>query len=278
MSPTESAAESRPALCVSIHDVAPATWPQCARLLQMIRAVADIPVTLLVVPDYHGLAVPRPAEYDRQLEQCLAHGDELVLHGYRHLDEAAPPASLRDRFIRQTYTRSEGEFFAITEAEARRRIRLGLEWFAQRRFPVEGFVAPAWLLGDDAWQALAGFPFRYTTTLRHFYLLPSGKPQGERLASRSMVYSVGAGWRRQMSRGWNALLCRALAGNPLARLSLHPVDAQYPHVMRQCQTLLETLLEYRAPMTKAAFARRWQARQGQALMDDFSAGAGSTAP
>ena len=37
-------------LCVSIHDVAPATWTDCLRLVQAVRAVADIPLTWLVVP------------------------------------------------------------------------------------------------------------------------------------------------------------------------------------------------------------------------------------
>jgi predicted deacetylase len=37
-------------LCVSIHDVAPATWTECRTLLEAVAAVADIPLTLLVVP------------------------------------------------------------------------------------------------------------------------------------------------------------------------------------------------------------------------------------
>ena len=45
--------EAPHALCVSIHDVAPATWELCAKLFDAIRDVADIPVTLLVVPAYH---------------------------------------------------------------------------------------------------------------------------------------------------------------------------------------------------------------------------------
>jgi predicted deacetylase len=240
------------ALCVSVHDVAPGTWPQCERLLQAIHAVADIPVTLLVVPAYHRRPVADSAGYERRLERRLAGGDELALHGYTHLDEAAPPAGWRDSFTRRLYTRSEGEFYAIDAAEARRRLELGLAWFAQRRWPVEGFVAPAWLLGEGAWSALADFPFSYTTTLRRFYVLPDRRA----LPSHSLVYTVRSGWRRQMSRTWCSLLCRALRNAPLVRLSLHPTDAGHPQVVRHFQRMIEMLAPERQAMTKASFARQ----------------------
>jgi predicted deacetylase len=251
MRPTEPAR----ALCVSLHDVAPQTWPQCQRLLDAIHAVAPIPVSLLVVPEYHRHAVG-DAEYEKCLERRLACGDELVLHGYTHLDEAAAPETWRDRFTRQVYTRSEGEFYAIDEAEARRRIELGLAWFARRGWSVQGFVAPAWLLGPGAWKVLADFPFAYTTTMRRFYFLP----ERQSLASRSLVYTVRSRWRRRMSRAWNSMLCRALSEAPLVRLSLHPTDAAHPDIVRHCQMLIETLTAQRMAMTKASFAATWQGR------------------
>ena len=239
-------------LCVSVHDVAPATWPRCERLLQAIEAVADIPVTLLVVPAYHHGPTAAP-EYERRLERRLARGDELVLHGYTHLDEATASSGWGDRFVRTFYTRSEGEFYAIGVTEARRRLELGLKWFAQRSWPVQGFVAPAWLLGAGAWTALADFPFSYTTTMRRFYLLP----QRQALCAPSMVYSVRNPWRRRMSCAWNEML--GMARNaPLVRLSLHPPDAEHPQVVRHFQMLIETLLARRQAMTKAAFARVWR--------------------
>ena len=53
-------------LCVSIHDVAPATWSDCLRLVEAVRAVADIPLTWLVVPHHHF----RP-EQSLAMEACL---------------------------------------------------------------------------------------------------------------------------------------------------------------------------------------------------------------
>nr|WP_307727323.1 polysaccharide deacetylase family protein [Telluria mixta] len=163
-------------LCVSIHDVAPATWSDCLRLVEAVRAVADIPLTWLVVPHYHF----RP-EQSLAMEACLnvalERGDELALHGYSHLDTEAGSGGLRARFLRNVYTRSEGEFAALTESEARRRLELGLDWFAARGWTPTGFVPPAWLLGEGAWRALRDAPFAYTTTFSHFHCLPGA---GER--------------------------------------------------------------------------------------------------
>lgn len=243
------------ALCVSIHDVAPQTWPQCAQLLRAIRAVAPIPVTLLVVPAYHRKLVADVPAFDRALEARLALGDELALHGFRHLDEGPAPSSWSQKFIRQMYTTSEGEFSALDVGEARRRIELGLRWFAQRQWPVTGFVAPAWLLGADAWRALCQFPFHYTTTLRYFYTLP----QPRALLSPSLVYAARNRSGRWLSSQRNTVLAQMLAQRPLVRLGLHPKDAAYPQLIRHFQHLIEQLLVSRQALTKASFGLRWQA-------------------
>jgi predicted deacetylase len=238
------------ALCVSIHDVAPDTWPQCERLWQALRAVADIPLTWLVVPRYHGWAPPAPA-MERALDAALALGHELALHGYTHLDTApAPGAGLRTRFVRTVYTQSEGEFAAIGADEARERIALGLAWFAERGWPVRGFVPPAWLLGEAAWRVLREFPFEYTTTLSRFHLLPEQRS----LWSPSLVYTARNAAGRLVSPRANAALALLMAPKPLVRFSLHPRDAQFPALVRHAQHLVARLLDDRVPCTKAGFA------------------------
>jgi predicted deacetylase len=161
-------------LCVSIHDVAPATWSDCLRLVEAVRAVADIPLTWLVVPHYHFRPEQSPA-MEACLNVALERGDELALHGWSHLDTEAGSGGLRARFLRSVYTRREGEFAALTEAEARRRLELGLDWFAARGWTPSGFVPPAWLLGEGAWRALRDAPFTYTTTFSHFHCLPGSR-------------------------------------------------------------------------------------------------------
>jgi predicted deacetylase len=238
-------------LCVSIHDVAPATWPDCLRLVQAIRAVADIPLTWLVVPHYH-FRPERSAAMEAGLDASLARGDELALHGYSHLDTEANGGSLRARFLRNVYTRREGEFAALAHDEARRRLDLGLDWFADRGWTPTGFVPPAWLLGEGAWQALRESPFDYTTTFSHFHCLRGGPV----LKSPSMVYAARNRSGRWLSPRVADLTAAMLADSPLVRFSLHPPDARYPELVRHTQRVLERLLSRRTAVTKAECARR----------------------
>jgi predicted deacetylase len=244
-----------PALCVSIHDVAPATWRDCAQLLEALAPLAPLPLTLLVVPDYHGGGAALPAWYRHALERRLELGDELALHGWRHLDEGPPPAGWAERARRRLYTAGEGEFAAVPAATAERLLKAGRAWFAAQGWPLAGFVAPAWLLGPGAWAALAepppGVPrFAYTTTLNGFHALAPRRS----VAAPCLVYSTRSGLRRAASLAWNALPRGRSA--PLLRLALHPADARHPALLRQAVSRLETLLAEREAMTKAQFAAR----------------------
>jgi predicted deacetylase len=255
VSPTESNTDKAQMLCVSIHDVAPATWPDCLRLVQAIRAVADIPLTWLVVPHYH-FRPERSAAMETGLDAALARGDELALHGYSHLDTEADQGGLRARFLRNVYTRREGEFAALSHDEARRRLALGLDWFAERGWTPSGFVPPAWLLGEGAWQALRESPFAYTTTFSHFHCLRGGPGSIRSVKSPSMVYAARNRSGRWLSPKVADATAAMLADAPLVRFSLHPPDARYPELMRHTQRVLEKLLARRSAVTKAECARR----------------------
>jgi predicted deacetylase len=272
-----------------MHDVAPATWDDCLRLHDAIRAVADIPLTWLVVPRFHG-SLARSLPMETALTGLLDAGHELALHGYTHLDEVplAPSMPLGQRFSRSVFTQREGEFSALDEAEARARIALGIDWFAARGWPLAGFIAPAWLLGPGAWRALStapsvpengggALPFRYTTTFGRFHWLDtgqlgqpgnseqSGRPgrpeQPEQSApslwAPSLVYTARNRTGRLLSPRLIDLAQRAQPRAPLMRLSLHPADARHPALMRHMQRLLAHLLARREPLTKAAFADQY---------------------
>ncbi|MGZ3253182.1 MAG: DUF2334 domain-containing protein [Burkholderiaceae bacterium] len=242
------------ALCVSIHDVAPHTWSRCQRWLQAIHAVANIPVTLLVVPHYHRHRIYNTAQFDRILEDRLSRGDELALHGYSHLDEATAPTSFRDKFIRKIYTLGEAEFYAIDANETRRRLNFGMEWFDRNRWPITGFVAPAWLLGQESWNTLLEFPFKYTTTMRCFHVLP----ERTTIHSPSLVYSARNFWLKQISFARNSFIYRSFQHAPILRIGLHPNDALHSDIVRNTQKLLERFLEHRIAMTKISFTNMWQ--------------------
>ena len=254
---TPSRFESERFVCVVLHDVAPTTRAACMRTLAAVAQVADVPVTLLAVVARHGEAsTPDLVDW---LDARVRSGDELALHGWSHRDEAKPPTGWLDGLRRNVYTRGEGEFWALSEGEATRRIEAGVAWFREHGWPLAGFVAPAWLLGPGAWQALATQRFEYTATLRELVHLPG---RGN-VKSQSVVYSTSNAWRRQSSLLWNATVARLERGNKLLRLELHPRDADAPAVRRSWQRALEAALRTRSALTVAELVRRRRAERSR---------------
>ncbi len=250
-------------LSVSLHDVAPATWPACERVLDAIAQVerltqARVPVALLVVPRYRGVDSALDRGFLRAIEARASAGDELVLHGYTHVDEHAPVgwAAPFDVLRRRVYTASEGEFSALARDEASRRIEAGLAWFAARGWPVRGFVAPAWLMSQGTHAALHDTPLAYAGTRTELLLLRSG----ERVGAPSLVYSTRNAWRRAMSLRFNPALARLSAPRPLLRLALHPADGQYGDVRASWEGLLQAALLTRRACTEGDLVDQLSAR------------------
>jgi predicted deacetylase len=253
-----------PKVCVVIHDVAPATWEACQRVIAAVGAVGPVPFTFLAVPRYHSQ--PRSPSFERDLGARVDCGDELALHGYFHQDDGVPRSGF-DKLRRRWYTAGEGEFSALSREEASQRLAAGIRWFADNRWPLHGFVAPAWLMSDGTWQALgelaAHSSLSYTSTLRHVYALGAGSADGgvsvkpRTLTSQSHVYSTRAGWRRACSVAWNRTLASVQTDTPLIRFELHPHDADYPGVLRNWQQLLAKQLERRKAVTVEGFVREW---------------------
>ncbi|MDL5033830.1 polysaccharide deacetylase family protein [Pelomonas sp. APW6] len=205
-------------LAAVIHDVAPETWSRCRILVAALEGLGIAPLSLLVVPHYHG--GPRNVAFERWLLQRAALGDELVLHGYDHRDPLTPQGPAQ-RWLRRVYTAGEGEFAALDHDEALRRLRAGRDWMGSLGVRPAGFVAPAWLMSRGTWEALREQPLRYTCTLREVTLLP----QGPSLRCTAQVWSSRSAWRRAASIAWNGALRRLQSDRLLLRLELHPADA-----------------------------------------------------
>jgi predicted deacetylase len=242
-------------LTVTLHDVAPATRPACEALLAAIARRAGIPLTLLVVPRYHGQ--PADAAFEHWLDRAAGRGAELALHGFTHRDGGRPRGWF-DRLRRRWYTAGEGEFAGLDEAQARRLLHAGRNWFAARGWPLHGFVAPAWLMSAGTRAALQTAGFDYTATLSRLIRLPAGRE----LASLGVVYSTRAPWRRAASLRWGALVAAAQRERALLRLELHPPDALYPDVLASWLELLDAALAARQPLTVADAVRRLEPRFG----------------
>lgn len=236
-------------LCIAIHDVAPATWPACERLLALVDNLGAPPVTLLIVPDYHHRGrVDRDTGFRRAIDARVARGDEVALHGYFHLDDSAPPRNPAQWLRRRVLTAGEGEFSALPEAQAAVRIAWGVELLAQLGWAPRGFVAPAWLLGTGARAALARSPLVYTSTHAQLETLVDRR----RIAAPCLTMSPRSPWRRFASRRWLAIAAAATLDAGIVRVGLHPADADHADLCASWDAALRTLLSAREPLTKSA--------------------------
>ena len=238
-------------VAVSLHDVAPSTWPQCEVLLRLTDAW-KLPVSLLVVPNYHRHGtVDASSTFAAAVRARVVRGDEAVLHGYAHLDESPAPRTWRDWWRRRVVTAGEGEMAAIDAAEARERLRAGLEVLEAAQLTPAGFIPPAWLMGEGTREALRDCAFAYTSSRDELYALPAFTPY----KAPSLVYSTRSAWRRALSFLWNERRRVTLRDQPLVRIALHPGDADHPAVLRHWRGLLAALLSERSVVLES----RWLA-------------------
>lgn len=237
-----------PSVLLVLHDVAPQTWIDYQPFVETVDAMGNVPMTWLVVPDFHRHN-PLDAHpgFRRLLSARLERGDELVLHGYFHCDEGPPPRTPYDWFMRRVYTH-EGEFYSLSENAALARLHAGLELFQRYNWPLQGFVAPAWLMSPGTRQALRQLPLRYTSGPQHLYRLPDFSP----IAAPGLVWSARSAWRRKASRLLSLQRERRWQQAAVIRLGLHPVDMRHPDSRQYWLDTLERLLEQgRQPLTKA---------------------------
>ena len=245
-----------PSLLLVLHDVAPQTWADYQPFVEAVDALGAVPMTWLVVPDFHKHNdLEAHPGFRRMLTRRVARGDELALHGYFHCDESPPPHTPRDWFMRRIYTH-EGEFYSLSQEAALARLHAGIEVFHRYHWPLEGFVAPAWLMSEGTRQALRQLPLSYTSDPQHLYRLPDFT----RINAPGLVWSARSRWRRGLSR----LVCsiqehRQREASTL-RLGLHPVDMRHEYSRRYWLETLERLLtDGRTPMTKMG----WLASQDE---------------
>lgn len=208
----------RATLCVSVHDVAPATLADCRALIDFLDALRAGPVSLLVVPDFHGHGrVDRDARFVSFIESRLRRGDEVVLHGLRH---------------------TEAEFAELDVATARSRLMRGLAIMRSAGWKPRGFVAPAWAMSAGTLEAVEDLPLDYCSTRTELVALRSGS----RIPAPSLAVSTRSPGRRAASLAWNLALLQHNGSRAVLRAALHPSDLRYQSTRLLWQRLLASLL------------------------------------
>lgn len=246
-----------PSVLLVLHDVAPQTLPDYEYFVAQVDALGLIPLTWLVVPNFHRCNdVEGNTQFQRFLQHRLSRGDELALHGYYHCDDGPPPRTPQDYFMRRVYT-WEGEFYSLTTAQAMARVQAGIELFQRLAWPLQGFVAPAWLMSDGTRQALRQLPLAWTSDAQHLYRLPDFS----QVDAPGLVWSARSPLRRRVSKLVSDYRAARLCGAPTIRLGLHPVDMRHESSRNYWLDTLRRLMENgRVPMTKS----QWLATQTRA--------------
>jgi len=198
---------------------------------------------MLVVPNHWGDApiVPGSA-FASRLRAWADQGIEMLLHGYYHRDDARHDGGA-DRFRARLMTAGEGEFLGLSRALAAERIAKGrdlVEGVIGRR--IDGFVAPAWLYGKGAEDALreANIPLAED----HFRVWSPAT--GRELASGPVITWAS---RTRMRLGSSLAAAAVLRHAPLKvlRVGVHPPDVRHAALLRSIGKTLAAAIRTRQP-------------------------------
>lgn len=230
---------------LSIHDVSPRFESEVDRLAEKLTAVVGPRFAMLVVPNHWNDApiVPGSA-FARRLRAWADAGVEIFLHGYFHRGDSAS-AGIPDRMRGRFMTAGEGEFLGLGREEAVRRIIAGralLEDVTGR--PIAGFVAPAWLYGSGAIEALETCGIGIAEDHWKVWSPQSG---------RTLAHGPVVTWaRRTRMRLKSSLIAAPIVRRlpmRVLRIGLHPPDVHHSDLLRSIDTTIASALTRRRPGT-----------------------------
>ncbi|MEO8546962.1 MAG: polysaccharide deacetylase family protein [Sphingomicrobium sp.] len=231
-------------LLVSIHDVTPRFEGEVDRLLDRLSPFVGDRLAMLVVPNHWGDCPIVPGSpFATRLRSWSDRGIEMFVHGWSHRDAMAH-SSLADRVRARHLTAGEGEFLGLSRGEASALIGDGRTLIEEIiGCPIAGFVAPAWLYGPGARQALADCRIELAEDHMRVWSPVLGV---------ELVHSPVITWASR-SR-WRLLSSLVLAGVvrhvPLPgvmRIGVHPPDVRSPALLKSIGATIRALAKTRQP-------------------------------
>ena len=233
-------------LLLSIHDVGPRFETEVDLLLdRMTRHAGPAELAMLVVPDHwgrHPLAVGSP--FAARLRAWADAGISMFAHGWFHQDRTVHDQPVA-RFKARHMTAGEGEFLGLDGETAARRMIDGRDLIEQiTGRPVAGFVAPAWLYGAPALDALGQCGFALAEDHMKVWHPPSGK-----VLARGPVITWASRSRARIASSLLAarVLPPVLRHAPVARVAVHPGDAHVPALLASIDRVLWRLGRTHSP-------------------------------
>ena len=241
-------------LIVSIHDVAPPHRARVERLLDALQSAGVTRRSLLVIPNLRGESpIDRDASFCDWLRHRQQEGDEIVLHGYEHVAVGVPRTRL-ERLKNRWYTQGEGEFLALSYAEASDRIARGAAMLAAAGVRASGFIAPSWLINDDGLRAARNRGFDYTNS----YFDVTDLVSNRRHIVPTLVFGPGH-LNEDLGVALQGFAVRFLAHCPAVRVVLHPPNIDHPQRFARILHMIERLRRDRDATTYAQLLERLRA-------------------
>lgn len=213
-------------LLASIHDVGPRFEREVDQLAGQLAQILGGPkFAMLVVPDHWGEApLAENRAFQRRLRDWADQGVEMFVHGWFHKDLAEHTGAAA--FKAKHMTAGEGEFLGLSRAEASRRMADGRKLVEDAiGRSAAGFIAPAWLYGQGALEALKDNAF----ALAEDHMKVWQPETGRVLAKGPVITWASRSVPRQMSSRLVASLARNfLHPQKVMRIAVHPGDTRVP--------------------------------------------------
>jgi predicted deacetylase len=229
-------ANARRLLLASIHDVSPRFDSEVSALFDLLEPHVGNRVALLAVPNHWGGApITAGSAFATKLRGWAEAGAEIFLHGFYHRDESRHQTA-SDRIRAGFMTAGEGEFLGLSAKDAASRIDQGKELLEQiTGRAIAGFVAPAWLYGQGALEALAD----RRIAIAENHLRVWSPATGAELARGPVITWASRTRPRLVSSLIAARLLRR-APVPALRIGVHPPDIRHPALVRSIEATLRT--------------------------------------
>ena len=233
-------------LLLSIHDVSPRFEGEVDRLRDFLGRHAPAgKIALLVVPNHWGTAPILPGSpFAARLRLWAGLGAEIFLHGWSHHDDSTHQSGAA-RLKARHMTAGEGEFLGLPRDEALSRIFHGRALIENiTGTPIAGFIAPAWLYGAGAREALT----ESGVTLAEDHWTVWNPATGHALSKGPVLtWASRSPIRIRSSLLAARILPPILRRSRTARIGVHPGDTTVPALMRSIDRAVSDLARTHRP-------------------------------
>lgn len=223
-----AAADRRPKLAVTLHDVEPATFTRCVEIREWLHDRGVGRVTLLVIPAPRLHPFPaRSPEVTYWLLDRQDAGDAIAQHGLQH--RQTRPGPLLSRPLRRWQGGEAAEYAGMSGPAAAESVEAGRRILSDAGLHPRGFVAPGYAYTSGL-RAVLAERFDWWATL----LAVHGRPG-------TSAPALCLGTSGPVKRTLSPLVVRAGAqlSPTLLRLDLHPADFDRSRHVAAVERVLE---------------------------------------